>query len=63
MLSNLHHIHTAEIFKTILKKYNGLFKIIHFAILKNVDNMYILKDHNELPEDNYDIFKDVFDNN
>jgi uncharacterized protein (TIGR02452 family) len=53
--------HTAEIFKAVLKEYEGIFKIIHFAILKNVDNMYITVNHNKPPKDNYDIFKKVFD--
>ena len=54
--------HTAEIFKEVLKKYDGVFKRIHFAILKNVDDMYILKNHNAPKIDNYDIFREVFEN-
>jgi uncharacterized protein (TIGR02452 family) len=55
--------HTAKIFKAVLKKYDGIFKIIHFAILKGVDSENTMtKDHNKLPEDNFDIFKEVFDN-
>jgi uncharacterized membrane protein len=56
--------HTAEIFKAVLKEYDGVFKIIHFAILKGVDNENTMtKNYNKLPKDNYDIFKEVFDKN
>jgi uncharacterized protein (TIGR02452 family) len=56
--------HTAEIFKAVLKEYDGVFKIIHFAILKGVDNANTMtKNYNKLPKDNYDIFKEVFDKN
>jgi hypothetical protein len=54
--------HTAEIFKAVLKEYDGVFKIIHFAILKGVDNANtVTKNYDKLPKDNYDIFKEVFD--
>ncbi len=54
--------HTAEIFKAVLKEYDGVFKNIQFAILKGVDNQNtITKKYDKLPKDNYDIFKEVFD--
>ena len=53
--------HTAEIFKAVLKEYNGVFKRIDFAILKNVDDMYIVKNYDSIKKDNYEIFRDVFD--
>jgi uncharacterized protein (TIGR02452 family) len=54
--------HTAEIFKAVLKEYDGVFKNIYFAILKGVDNANTMtKNYDKLPKDNYDIFKKVFD--
>ncbi len=56
-------LHTAEIFEDILKEYHGVFKRIHFAILKNVDDMYMVRytlNTNGNRKDNYEIFKKVF---
>lgn len=54
--------HIAKIFKEILKGYDGVFKRIHFAILKRSDDMYIVKNYNESKKDNYDIFCKEFEN-
>lgn len=56
--------HTAEIFKEVLKENDGIFKRIHFAILKNVDNTNTInKNFNTQKKDNYDIFNEVFKSN
>lgn len=55
--------HVSEIFRDVLKEYHGVFKRIHFAILKNVDDMYIVRSALNSTgncRDNYDIFKEVF---
>lgn len=58
-------VQVAEIFKEVLTEYHGVFKRIHFAILKNVDFMYIVRsalNTTGIQKDNYEIFKDVFTN-
>lgn len=56
-------VHVAEIFKEVLAEYHGVFRRIHFAILKNIDDMYIMKsalNSSGNRKDNYEIFREVF---
>jgi uncharacterized protein (TIGR02452 family) len=51
--------HIAELFKKVIEEYNGMFKIIIFAILKNTSS-YVIKNHDIEKKCNYEIFKEVF---
>ncbi len=48
----------AEIFNQVIKKWNGVFDLIVFAILKPNKSMYLLNDIHQT-NSNYEIFKDV----